>query len=74
MLFINPACASKGIGSMVWKDIEKEYNEAKIWILETPDYSKRNHHFYEKCGFEKIGEHVFKDGAKSFVFIKYMKK
>lgn len=73
MLFINPTCASKGIGTKVWKDIEKEYTEAKTWMLETPDYSKRNHHFYEKCGFKKIKEHSFDNGGKSFVFIKYMK-
>lgn len=74
MLFINPSCTSKGIGSVVWNDIEKEYTGAKAWMLETPDYSKRNHHFYEKCGFKKMKEHNFDDGAKSFVFIKYIKK
>lgn len=71
MLFIHPDCASNGIGTMVWRDIEKEYTEAKAWMLETPDYSKRNHHFYEKCGFKKIEEHSFEDGAKSFVFVKH---
>ena len=73
MLFIDPDCASKGIGTKVWKYIEKEYTEVKTWMLETPDYSKRNHHFYEKCGFKKIKEHSFENGGKSFVFIKYMK-
>ena len=71
MLFIDPVCASRGIGTMVWKDMEKNYTEAGTWILETPDYSKRNHHFYEKCGFRKVKEHVFENGGKSFVFIKY---
>lgn len=73
MLFIDPACASKGIGTKVWKDIEKECTGVKTWMLETPDYSKRNHHFYEKCGFKKIKEHSFENGGKSFVFIKHMK-
>ena len=54
-------------------ELEEEYTEARTWMLETPDYSKRNHHFYEKCGFKKIGEHVFEDGGKSFVFIKHTK-
>lgn len=74
MLFISPFCASKGIGTRVWQDIEKEYTEAKTWMLETPDYSKRNHHFYEKCGFKKIKEHSFEGGGKSFVFIKHVKR
>ena len=49
MLFVSPSCSSKGIGHKVWKDIEKTYTGAKTWLLETPDYSKRNHYFYEKC-------------------------
>lgn len=73
MLFISPSFASKGIGSMVWKDIENIYHEAKTWMVETPDYSKRNHYFYEKCGFKKIKEHSFEDGSKSFVFVKDIK-
>lgn len=72
MFFISSACSSKGIGSRVWEDIEKKYNEAKVWMLETPDYSKRNHHFYEKCGFKKIREHSFENGSKSFVFSKQL--
>lgn len=70
MLFIDPQYASKGIGTMVWNDIEKEYKDAKIWILETPEYSIRNHHFYRKFGFQVIKEFVYPDGAKSLVFEK----
>lgn len=73
MLFVSPSCSSKGIGHKVWKDIEKTYTGAKTWLLETPDYSKRNHYFYEKCGFKKSKEHSFEDGSKSFVFIKHTK-
>lgn len=74
ILFIDPSYNSKGIGSMVWKDIENIHNEAKTWLVETPDYSKRNHHFYEKCGFKKIKEHSFEEGSKSFVFVKHVKR
>lgn len=69
ILFISPLYASKGIGSKVWKDIEHAYSNAKTWIIENPDYSIRNHRFYEKCGFKKFKEHLFEDGSKSFVFI-----
>ena len=74
MLFIEPSFASKGIGTMVWREIEQKYNEAKTWLVETPDYSKRNHHFYEKCGFEKLREHCCENGEKSIVFVKYMER
>lgn len=71
LLFIDPVYASKGIGTKVWMDIEKEYTEAKTWVLETPDYSKRNHHFYEKCGFKKMEDHLFENKDKSIRFIKH---
>ena len=73
LIFIDPQYACKGIGSIVWNDIEKEYHEAKTWIVETPSYSMRNHNFYKKCGFKVIKEVSYSDGAKSFVFIKHMK-
>lgn len=73
MFFISPSYVSKGIGSRVWKDIENTYNEAKTWLVETPGYSKRNHHFYEKCGFKNIDEKIYDDGEKSFIFIKHIK-
>lgn len=69
MFFINPDYGSQGIGTRVLKDIESSYN-GKTWLVETPDYSKRNHHFYEKCGFKKINEKIYEDGEKSFIFIK----
>lgn len=72
MLFIRPDYTSKGIGSRVWKDIETAYNGVKTWFVETPGYSKRNHHFYEKCGFKKMNEKLYGDGEKSFIFIKYI--
>lgn len=70
MFFIDPLYASRGIGTRVWMDMEREHGDGKTWLLETPDYSLRNHHFYEKCGFEKIGENIFPGGARSFLFRK----
>lgn len=71
MLFIDPNYVSKGIGFIVWKEIEKEYNKAETWLVETPDYSIRNHRFYEKCGFMKFRNVTYSDGAKSFIFMKH---
>lgn len=73
MLFIDPAYREEHLGTVVWRDIEQKYADAKKWTLETPDYSKRNHHFYtKKCGFKFRREHVFDHGGKSFVFEKEM--
>lgn len=70
MLFLHPQRKCKGMGLEVWKHMEENYANAEKWVLETPDYSKRNHHFYEKCGFHFEKENVYEDGSKSWVFVK----
>ena len=52
LLFISATSKGKGIGTKVWKEIEKAYPETKVWGLGTPYFLKRNIHFYvNKCGF-----------------------
>ncbi|WP_042439791.1 GNAT family N-acetyltransferase [Clostridium amazonitimonense] len=71
MLFINPEYRKYNLGSIVWKYIEEKYKDAKKWTVETPDYSKRNHHFYtKKCGFVFQRENIHDNGSKSFIFEK----
>jgi len=71
MLFIDLDYREKHFGTIVWNDIEQKYNCAKKWILETPSYSIRNHHFYtKKCGFTFYRENIYNDDCKSFIFIK----
>lgn len=55
-LFISEEFQNKGIGSKIMDLIEKAYKDFKIWNLFTPSFSYRNHHFYEKLGYVKIGE------------------
>ncbi|MHA1970100.1 MAG: GNAT family N-acetyltransferase [Candidatus Hodarchaeales archaeon] len=70
-IFIDPDYQNKGIGKKVWKYIEEKYPETKSWILDTPEWAKRNHHFYEKnCGFKKIEERPEEGVGKSFIFKK----
>lgn len=47
---------SKGIGSMIMKFLNDKFPNTIAWTLETPYLSYRNHHFYEKHGFVKVGE------------------
>jgi hypothetical protein len=71
MLFIDPEYRKNRLGSIVWKDIEEKYIDAKKWTVETPDYSKRNYHFYtKKCGFIFARENICDNGSKSFIFEK----
>jgi hypothetical protein len=71
MLYLDPNYREDHLGSIIWKDIEQKYTAAKKWMVETPDYSKRNHHFYaKKCGFTFVKENIYDNGAKSFIFQK----
>lgn len=70
-MFIDPKYQNKGIGTKTWKFIEESYPESKSWILDTPGWAKRNHHFYEKvCGFKKIEERPEEGVGTLFIFQK----
>ena len=52
LFFISAACKGKGVGTLAWQTIEKEYPDTRVWELGTPYFLKRNIHFYvNKCGF-----------------------
>jgi GNAT superfamily N-acetyltransferase len=53
-IFIDPEVQNLGVGKKVWRHIEESY-PTESWILTTPMWSVRNHHFYERCGFQKAG-------------------
>ena len=54
-IFIDPEFENKGVGTKVWRFVEKKYTDIKLWRTETPGFSRRNHNFYvNKCGFHII--------------------
>lgn len=55
-IFVKLEYQNKGFGSFVIKFLENEFPNVNKWTLETPYLSYRNHHFYEKHGFIKVGE------------------
>lgn len=55
-IFINPTYQNKGYGRNAMEYIEKQFSDAKKWWLGTPKWSIRNHYFYEKCGYVRVGE------------------
>jgi len=70
-IFIDPAYQNKGIGIKTWKFIEDKYPQTKSWTLDTPEWAKRNHHFYgKKCGFKKIEEQPVEGAGTLFIFRK----
>ena len=54
-IFIDPDYHNRGIGTQAMEFIEATYPASK-WSLDTPIWSVRNHHFYEKLGFVRIKE------------------
>ena len=55
LLFVNPTVHSKGVGTAVWKEVERLYPETRVWETCTPYFETRNIHFYvNKCGFHIV--------------------
>ena len=60
VLFVDPAHHNEGIGTQAMGFIERTF-PATVWTLTTPTYATRNQHFYERLGFERVGEKEFED-------------
>lgn len=56
VIFLDPAYHHRGIGTQAIQFIEAMY-PANLWTLDTPQWAVRNHHFYEKLGYAKVGTH-----------------
>ena len=79
VIFIDSDHWNKGYGQIMWNYVEHKFSQIKIWRLETPGYSKRNHNFYvNKCGFKII--HIIDPNKKNrpypgfFVFEKNLQE
>ena len=85
-LYVKYGNQAKGIGFLIWKEIEKLHPYTKIWETCTPYFEKRNIHFYvNKCGFhiveyqrefndhdDRENDFVGDGGGGMFVFQKQM--
>ncbi len=54
-IFIDPDYQNQGIGAQAMAFMEKQFPEARRWTLGTPAWNLRTQHFYEKCGYVRIG-------------------
>ncbi len=57
LFYISPDYQNKKIGVSTINLVEKKYPNIRKWSLVTPYKDYRNHHFYEKLGYVKIGEY-----------------
>jgi L-amino acid N-acyltransferase YncA len=56
MVFVTKEYQGKGIGTKAMNFLFNEFPDVMLWKLTTPYLSYKNHHFYEKLGFTKVGE------------------
>lgn len=71
-LYIESNFQNKNIGSQVMFLIEEQYSSIDKWTLVTPYKSYKNHYFYEKLGYKKVGEYQL-DPLNKFKLFKYSK-
>ena len=73
-IWVDPEYQNQGVGKQAIRFIEETYPDALRWSLMTPEWSTRNHHFYERCGYGKVAEEYDKEeGFNSFRYEKVMK-
>lgn len=73
-IYLDPEFQNRGLGAVAMQLIEQQFPNAKRWSLDTPDWAKRNHHFYEKRGYVKVREEVVDElgGLRLFFYEKEM--
>ncbi|MFW9831138.1 MAG: GNAT family N-acetyltransferase [Candidatus Thorarchaeota archaeon] len=54
-IFLDPDYQNQGIGTHTMEYVHRTF-PATRWVLDTPEWQTRNHYFYEKLGYQKIGE------------------
>lgn len=70
-IFLDPPFHGKGIGTQAFAWLEKTYPEFRLWTLRTPAFHIRNQRFYERLGYQRVGElEVF----PGFVLVEYEKR
>ncbi len=54
-MFVAPEAHGRGIGCAAWREVERLYPETLVWETRTPNFEKRNIHFYvNKCAFHIV--------------------
>lgn len=69
-IFLVPEFQNQGWGTKIIEYFEEQFPHVTKWTLCTPHKSYRNHHFYEKLGYKKVGEHQGKEGPTLYSFLK----
>jgi GNAT superfamily N-acetyltransferase len=71
-LYLDPDYHNRGIGSQAIHFMESAFPHIRKWSLDTPYQNYRNHHFYEKNGYVKVGQ-TPPEGLNGFYLFLYEK-
>jgi GNAT superfamily N-acetyltransferase len=70
--FLDPDYQDQGIGTRAVAFVEAAHPRVRKWSLDTPAWSPRNHHFYEKLGYVRTGEEwTDEEGVRLWMYEKY---
>ncbi len=69
-IYVHPDWQGQGVGGWFLDALEAQYPAARRFTLDTPHLNVRNHHFYEKHGYVKIGEYAFSQSLTLFDYVK----
>jgi ribosomal protein S18 acetylase RimI-like enzyme len=69
-IFMLPEFQNKGLGTKIMNHFDMDFPHIKKWTLCTPHLNFRNHGFYEKLGYKKVGEHNVKEGLNLINYLK----
>ena len=66
-LYVKYGVQTRGIGKMIWDEIEMLHPDTIVWKTCTPCFEKRNIHFYvNKCKFH-IVEYIKENNEEGFI-------
>ncbi len=54
-VFVDPDYQDRGIGQEILRQMYRHHPDVVRWSLDTPEFSTKNHGFYERMGFTQTG-------------------
>ncbi|WP_139492140.1 GNAT family N-acetyltransferase [Brevibacillus dissolubilis] len=56
IIYVDPDYHGQGIGGAAMSFMDQAFPDVKVWTLDTGHGNVRNQYFYEKWGYQRVGE------------------